>query len=177
MAAALHRLMDAGMESIAAHEADLTRYALRCLNVLPGIRIYGTADPDRVADRLGVITFDVAGMQHGKVAAILGYEGGIGVRDGCFCAHPYVLRLLKISPEEFELFRGRVLHKDRTDLPGMLRMSFGCYNNATDVDRLVEMLTRVIAGDYRGDYVSDPHSGSYAPRGFDPARLDAVLRI
>ena len=36
-------------------------------------------------------------MHHALVAAILGYEGGIGVRNGCFCAQPYVVRLLGVS--------------------------------------------------------------------------------
>jgi cysteine desulfurase/selenocysteine lyase len=31
------------------------------------------------------------------VAAILGYEGGIGVRSGCFCAHPYVVHPLGLT--------------------------------------------------------------------------------
>ena len=38
------------------------------------------------------------GVPHALVAARLSAEHGIGVRHGCFCAHPYLLRLLGLSP-------------------------------------------------------------------------------
>jgi cysteine desulfurase/selenocysteine lyase len=172
MAAALEQLGESGMESISAHEAELTRYALQRLARLPEVHVYGSADPDRLDDRLGVITFLIKGVPHGKVASILGYEGGIGVRNGCFCAHPYIVRLLKVSDEVFQAFQQRVQVRNRSDLPGLVRMSFGCYSNSEDVDRLVEMLKRVIKGDYRGEYVESSRTGSFTPRGFDETSLD-----
>ena len=39
----------------------------------------------------------VDGLDHGLVAAVLGYEHGIGVRSGCFCAQPYVAHLLGVE--------------------------------------------------------------------------------
>ena len=51
-------------------------------------------------------------------------------------------------------------------MPGMVRASFGCYNNTEDVDRLIDMLHRIARRDYRGDYVLDRASGEYRPRGF-----------
>ena len=56
---------------------------------------------------------------------------------------------------------------DKSDMPGMVRASFGCYNNTEDVDRLVAMLERISRGDYDGDYVLDRKSGEYHPRGFE----------
>ena len=47
-------------------------------------------------ERLGVIPFNLQGLSHYLVAAVLGTEYAIGVRNGCFCAHPYVLHLLDI---------------------------------------------------------------------------------
>jgi selenocysteine lyase/cysteine desulfurase len=171
LATSLKLLDKAGMDQVAAHEAELTRYALSGLAKIDGITVYGSQDLENVENRVGVIPFKVNGMAHGKVAAILGFEGGIGVRNGCFCAHPYILRLLNITDEEYQHFHGRVQHKNRADLPGLIRMSFGCYNNTADVDRLLEMLQRVVAGDYRGDYQVEEQSGSYYPRGFDPASV------
>ena len=48
-------------------------------------------------DRLAVAAFTVDGMHHALVAARLSAEFGIGVRHGCFCAHPYLIRLLGVG--------------------------------------------------------------------------------
>ncbi len=168
LAASMNFLSKVGMDRVAAHEAELTRYALTHLQRVPGITIYGSTDLEKVEDRVGVIPFGLKGVTHGKVAAILGYEGGIGVRNGCFCAHPYILHLLGVDDETYRYYHDRVLDHNRADMPGLIRMSFGCYSNFADVDRLVQMLERISRGDYRGEYFVDERSGSYYPRGFDP---------
>jgi cysteine desulfurase / selenocysteine lyase len=169
LAAALKFLKAVGMDAIAEHEAELTAYALRRLPGVPGIRLYGLTDPETAAQRAGVIPFSLDGYAHGQVAAILGFEAGIGVRDGCFCAHPYILSLLGITDAQYRYYHQRVLDHNRADLPGLVRMSFGCYNSLADVDRLVAALQRIAAGDFRGDYAVHPHSGSYYPRNFEPS--------
>jgi selenocysteine lyase/cysteine desulfurase len=168
LATSLKFLSEVGMDGIAAHEAELTRHALTQLAGIPGIHIFGSTDTQAAHKRLGVIPFALKDIPHGKLAAILGFEGGIGVRDGCFCAHPYILRLMGVTDEEYRYFHDRVLQHNRADLPGLVRMSFGCYNNFEDVDRLVEMLSRIADGDYQGEYAVDPRSGAYYPSGFDP---------
>ena len=175
MAVAARTLMEVGMEAIAAHEAELVAYTLERLGRLPGIHLYGETDPARAAEKVGVIPFNVEGVSHFLVAAILGYEGGIGVRSGCFCAHPYVVHLLQLDETESARWRDHLLAGDKSDMPGMVRASFGCYNNTDDVDRLVEMLERIGRGDYRGDYVLDHHSGEYHPRGFEEPLADYFL--
>ncbi|MDR3573635.1 MAG: aminotransferase class V-fold PLP-dependent enzyme [Anaerolineaceae bacterium] len=171
LAVALKRLSEIGMDAIEAHEAELTHYALSKLKQLDGITLYGLTDPNRLTDRLGVIPFQVNGLTHGKAAAILGFEGGIGVRNGCFCAHPYILRLLHVTDEEYKAHHDRVVDHNRADLPGLIRISFGCYNNFEDIDRLVNMLERITKGDYQGEYAADNHSGSYYPQGFEMVSL------
>jgi cysteine desulfurase / selenocysteine lyase len=168
LAASLKFLDQIGMDTIAAHEAELTRYALGKLTSLPGIKVFGSTDLSKVEDRVGAIPFQVEGLQHGLVAAILGFEGGIGVRDGCFCAHPYILRLLNITDVEYAHFHEQVQNRNRADLPGLIRMSFGCYSNTDDVDRLVNMLERITSGNFKGNYEVDKPSGSYYPKGFAP---------
>jgi cysteine desulfurase/selenocysteine lyase len=175
MAVAARTLMAVGMDAIAAHEAELVAYTLERLGRLPGIRLYGETDPARAAEKVGVIPFNVEGVSHFLVAAILGYEGGIGVRSGCFCAHPYVVHLLQLDEAESARWRDHLLAGDKSDMPGMVRASFGCYNNTDDVDRLVEMLERIGRGDYRGDYVLDRHSGEYHPRGFEEPLAEYFL--
>ncbi|MCB8918124.1 MAG: aminotransferase class V-fold PLP-dependent enzyme [Ardenticatenaceae bacterium] len=169
MAAAAQALMAVGMAHIAAHEEALIAYSLEKLRAVPGIRIYGETDPGRAHEKVGVIPFNLAGVSHFKLAAILGYEGGIGVRSGCFCAHPYVVHLLNLDEHEAGTWRDQLLGGDKSNMPGMVRMSFGCYNNTDDVDRLVAMLHQIARGDYQGDYRLDRATGEYIPTNYrDP---------
>jgi selenocysteine lyase/cysteine desulfurase len=166
LAAAIGVLQRVGMDTIAAHETELLEYAYRKLRGMQGIELYGpTAD---LSGKVGTITFNVEGKHHSLVAAILGTEGGIGVRDGCFCAHPYVKLLLKVTPEEDQRFAAEVLSGNKSHMPGMVRASLGCYNTEEDIDALVEMLGRITRGDVRGRYVQDRASGGFTAEGFVP---------
>ncbi len=167
LAASIHVLQGAGMDSIAAHEHRLLSYALPLMREVPGLTVYGPTDEHEIHGKVGVICFDIEGIPHAKTAAILSAEGGIGVRNGCFCAHPYVKRLLKVNPEDIGRITDEILAGDRTNLPGMVRASFGCYNSTDDVDRLVRMLHRIARGEYEGNYLLDRRTGNWWPEGFD----------
>lgn len=168
LAAAISQLEAIGMDTIAEHETKLTALALEKLPRIPGIRMYGDLNPDQAANRLGVIPMQLDHIPHFLVAAILGYEYGIGVRSGCFCAHPYILHLLGLSPEESQVARQRILAGDRSEMPGMVRASFGLYNTPEEVDTLVDALENISTGKYSGDYDQDFASGEYTPKGWKP---------
>lgn len=75
------------------------------------------------------------------VAKILSYEWVISVRSGCFCAQPYVVKLLDISNEFLsERIKNPVLYH-----PGMVRISFGLYNAYSEIDILVTALKSISA--------------------------------
>jgi cysteine desulfurase / selenocysteine lyase len=166
LAAAIHMLEAVGMDAIARHEHELVSYAIERMQTVPGLKIYGPTDPASLKDKVGVIAFEIEGVPHAKVAAILSAEAGIGVRNGCFCAHPYVKRLLQFDEDHAKEITAEILAGDRTNLPGMVRASFGCYNNHADVDRLVEALERIARAEIRGDYQCNPATGSWWPRNF-----------
>jgi hypothetical protein len=90
------------------------------------------------------------------------------VRNGCFCAHPLILHLLKVDKETAEQVRMEMMNHNRTNLPGLIRMSFGLYNTIVDVDLFIEALKAVSAGNYQGDYVQDAASGEFHPKGWQP---------
>jgi cysteine desulfurase/selenocysteine lyase len=175
MAAAAKDLMALGMDNIAAHEDELISYTLNRLCSVPGLKVYGEPDPSRSGEKVGVIPFNVNGLSHLKVAAILGYEAAIGVRSGCFCAHPYVVHLLGLPEQEQEAWQAEVLKGNRGHLPGMVRASFGCYNDTDDIDRLIDMLQRIVKGDYRGDYEVHPGSGDFLPKNYTELFSDYFL--
>jgi selenocysteine lyase/cysteine desulfurase len=168
LAAAIEQLTAIGMQDVARHEAELTEYALQRLGDLPQVRLFGDRLPERAAGRLGVIPLELEGISHFKAAAILGHEFGIGVRSGCFCAHPYILHLLGLNPEEARAVRQRMLSGDKTDMPGLIRASFGLYNTIEDVDALADALEAIVRGEYQGHYVQERATGEYIPEGWVP---------
>ena len=164
LAAAIRVLRTVGMDAIAAHEQELLAYGYARLAKVKKLRLYGPAE--RLSEKVGVITFNIDGMHHSLTAAILGIEGGIGVRDGCFCAHPYVKELLGVGPEEDRVLMAEVISGDKSRMPGMVRASIGCYNTHADIDALVDMLDRIAGGAYRGRYRQDRATGAYHAEGY-----------
>ncbi|ABR47545.1 Cysteine desulfurase [Alkaliphilus metalliredigens QYMF] len=144
LTAAMKTLNEIGMEHIDRHEQSLTRYTLEKLNSISDITVYGDMT---LKNRVGIISFNIEGLTHDLVAKILSDEGGIAVRNGCFCAQPYVQRLLGIPPDEVEKRK-----EDPTLFhPGMVRVSFGFYNTYREIDIFISLLKRIIQ--YKGYYV------------------------
>ncbi len=167
LARAIRMFEEIGWEEIIRHEAELTAYALEQLTGIDKVTLYGDTDPANADSRLGVISLNIADMPHALAAAILSYEGGIGVRSGCFCAHLYVKDLLKVTPEESRTLEKEILSRDRSHIPGTIRMSLGLYNTRAEVDEFIRMVKKIAAGDYTGDYVLNKEKGEYHPRDFE----------
>jgi len=155
-----------GWDAIIKHEAELTAYALNQLKKIPEVSLYGDINPDTADKRLGVISLNINNLPHALVAAILSYEGAIGVRSGCFCAHTYVKYLLKLSDKEAKDTENQILSRDRSNIPGTIRMSFGIYNTKEEIDRFVEMVKKIVNGNYHKDYILNKEKGEYCPRNF-----------
>ena len=155
-----------GMDAVARHEADLTAYLLRKLARIEDVQVYGITDPGRATEKVGVVPITLKDKSHYLVAAILSLEGAIGVRNGCFCAHPYLFQLLNMDEEQSRQYQQQIINHNRSQLPGLVRISFGMYNNEDDVDWLIEMLERIVRNEYKGDYVQDPVRGEFLPKGY-----------
>jgi hypothetical protein len=76
-----------------------------------------------------------------------------------------VIHLLGVSGDETAAWRRQILAGDKTEMPGMVRASFGCYNDTDDVDRMVEMLQCIARGEVQGTYQVDKATGEYTPIG------------
>jgi selenocysteine lyase/cysteine desulfurase len=156
-AAALQRV---GWEAIRAHDARLATRLRGGLAGIPGVRVLG---PD--TGTLPLAAFVLDGMPHALVAARLSAEFGIGVRHGCFCAHPYLIRLLGLQGAALERFRAAARHHDRHALPGAVRASAGIATTADDIDRLLEAVRVIAVGEPPVTYDADPVTGDRWPRG------------
>ncbi|MEW2186320.1 aminotransferase class V-fold PLP-dependent enzyme [Streptomyces cellulosae] len=92
IASACKALTEAGFDALAEREDALVRAVREGLADVPEVRFLSLFGDD--APRVGVLSFVVDGWNSSHFAAALSAEYGIGVRDGLFCAHPLVRRLL-----------------------------------------------------------------------------------
>jgi selenocysteine lyase/cysteine desulfurase len=169
---AMDELERIGWDAVRAHEAALCAQLYVGLGSIPGIRVLGPpldGGSQLGADRLAVAAFTVEGMHHALVAARLSAEFGVGVRHGCFCAHPYLIRLLGVGRAGMDEARAAVRRGDRSGIPGAVRASCGLGTSSDDVDALLDALG-ALAGGLRApvDYVQDPVTGDYWPEGEAP---------
>ncbi|GCB42833.1 cysteine desulfurase [Streptomyces sp. NL15-2K] len=113
LAAAVDYLQTLGMDSVAAHENELTARALALLQEIPGVRIVGPSD---VTDRGSAVSFTVDGIHPHDVGQILD-DRGVAVRVGHHCARPIVRRY---------------------GIPATSRATFYVYNTLEEVDLLAD---------------------------------------
>jgi cysteine desulfurase / selenocysteine lyase len=119
LGAAVEYLKELGMETVHAHERELTEYALEVLpRAVPDIHIYGPRD---IAEHAGIVTFNLPGIHPHDVATLLDRQA-IAVRAGHHCTMP--------------------LH-ERLGEAATVRASFNIYNDREDIDRLADGLTGV----------------------------------
>lgn len=129
-------LQDLGMGKVEEYERELLKYALDKISQIPNLVIYDDMDVDK---KVSILSFNIEGLDHSVLAKILAKEGGIAVRNGCFCAQPYVQKLLDISDIDSE----RYIEDENLPKPGLVRVSFGLYNNYNEIDLLVYLLKKI----------------------------------
>ena len=177
-AVALHAAVDElsriGWDAVVAHDRAMARRLRDGLSGIEGVRILGAPN----TETLPVIAFVVESVPHALVAARLSAEHAIGVRHGCFCAHPYLLRLLDLDANEVADYRDAVLRGDRRQVPGAVRASAGVSTTDADIDRLLAALSDIAAGQEPPvPYDQDLHTGDYWPRTTEPAWSSSSRRL
>ena len=119
--AALTYMEQTGMEAIAQHEAELSRYTEEQLSQMDGVRVYAAGLP-----KAGVVSFNVYNgdkLIHPFDVGTLLDRQGVAVRTGHHCAEPLI---------------------DYLAIPGTVRASFGLYNCREDIDVFVSALRKAV---------------------------------
>ena len=116
LATAIDYLERLGLDNIAAHEKELTRYCMSQFRDIPGMRLFGEAE-----EKDAVVSFLVGDIHHLDMGTLLD-RLGIAVRTGHHCAHPLMTRL---------------------GVTGTVRASFALYNTKEEIDALVAGIRRV----------------------------------
>ena len=128
---AIEYMQSVGMEAIEAHEKELTEYCEQLLGAIAGVKIYAAGQ-----GKAGVISFNVYSHQKSEVShqkleglihpfdigALLDQQG-VAVRTGHHCAEPLI---------------------DELGVPGTVRVSFGLYNDKSDIDAFITALQKAI---------------------------------
>jgi cysteine desulfurase/selenocysteine lyase len=135
----------AGMGRVAAWNQQLTTRALDGLAAIPGITIYGPADPAR---RTSLVAFNLPGRDPMAVAEALD-RAGIEARAGCHCAT-------------------LAHHSLGLDPPASCRLSFYLYNTPTEVDQAVAAVAAIATGGH-------PHPAPWYRRLRRPASTPATM--
>lgn len=125
---ALEELKKIGLPKIENKECMLKNRMINGLKSIPRVKIYG--DTNKYNDSLGIIVFNIGSLYHQIVAEDLAKKYGISVRQGWFCSHPYCRRIMHMSEKTASAF----MHDPSIRMPGMIRISFGMYNNVNEVD-------------------------------------------
>ena len=112
------------MEQIKRYEATLSRRFLEGATTVPGLRVYGVTDVERLAERTPTFAVSLEGYTPREVAAYLG-EQGIFVWDG----HYYAVAVM----ERLGLL----------DQGGLVRIGFVHYNTGEEVDRVLDALRQL----------------------------------
>ncbi|SEF87421.1 Selenocysteine lyase/Cysteine desulfurase [Caloramator fervidus] len=136
LVSAIETLQKIGMDKIEEYENSLLEYANQRLSQIPEVELYCS----KTYDRVSIIPFNIKNLHHSKVAQILSEYFGIAVRSGCFCAQPYIQRLLKINKEKILEFA----KNPNLERPGMVRLSFGLYNTFDEIDTLIKAIKIII---------------------------------
>ena len=148
---AIDVLSDVGFEDIQQHEYALNRRLIDGLRELGGDNVVVYGDPDDISDKVGVVTFNFKNANSYLLAQELSKMGGIATRQGAFCAHPYVWRLMHIPDDTLDQFDSC----GAMNTPGMIRVSFGIYNTEEEVDEFLRVLPEALAKVTTPDYLKD----------------------
>jgi selenocysteine lyase/cysteine desulfurase len=116
-----------GMTAIHAYELELGRALLTALEDIPGLRLYGLTDPNRLEDRVATFSFRLKDLHPRLIAEKLARQG-IYVWDGNYYALNVTERL---GVEESG---------------GMVRVGAVHYNTLEEVERLKDALLKIAAG-------------------------------
>jgi selenocysteine lyase/cysteine desulfurase len=138
LVAAIRNLNRLGMNNIKQYEDSLVKYSIDKFKSLSDVKLY--CESKECGPRVGIIPFNINGIPHDITAKILSCEWGIAVRNGCFCAQPYVRKLLGIGEDEEAAY----IKDSSIKRPGMVRVSFGMYNDFNEIDVMVNAISQII---------------------------------
>ena len=132
MTQAMKDMEKLGFKTIEENERLVLSTLIDGMKNINKVHLYG--DCDNIEDRLGIMVFNIDGMNYEEVGEKLASIRAIAVRQGGFCAHPYTRRLLGIEDKYLDDYIGK------NGIPGMVRVSLGAYNSLKEADIFLDTI-------------------------------------
>jgi len=117
--AAIDYLLKVGMGNILEKDKELLEYAIKKMDLIPGIQIY---NPKKTNNQGPIVLFELNGMGASELTALLDDMSYIATRAGMHCAEPIVSRFNK---------------------NGLNRASFYFYNTKNEIDVFLNSLNKI----------------------------------
>ncbi len=117
---AVEYLEKIGMQKIRDHEKEITKYALDRISEIDAVKVFTPKNPEK---QVGIVLFEVKGLEAHDLAITLDEFSNIAIRSGMHCAEPLVSTL---NPK------------------GLDRASFYLYNTKEEVDTFIDALKTIV---------------------------------
>lgn len=141
LGAATKFLADVGMDNVRQHEVELIDYALKRFAEFDDIVLFG---PQESKQKGAVFSFVPGNASHAAFSTALDRHYGIATRNGCFCAHPLLHKLLKLG--DTTQWTDALNRGESIELPGAVRAAVGIYNTQGELDLLFGALDDLMSG-------------------------------
>lgn len=145
LAKSLQLIQKVGFEHLADEEQGFVKKTVPRLQKIRDLNLYGISGlpSERKTDRLGILVFEIKNRMPAKLAKALAYQGGLGVRYGCHCAHIIIKHILNVGPglERFQKFIQILFPAIR--FQGLVRISFGIGNQESDIDKFLTTMESI----------------------------------
>lgn len=122
LGAGIKFIQETGLEKIRRHTLELTAMLLEGLKGMPGVTVYGPAQPEK---RVAVVSINIRGLGAGEAAIWLAEHYDIVTRSGLHCA-PLAHRTIG------------------TLNTGTLRLSPGYFNTPAEIETALEAIKKLI---------------------------------
>ncbi|MBU2534551.1 MAG: aminotransferase class V-fold PLP-dependent enzyme [Chloroflexi bacterium] len=116
--AGMQWVMERGIDAVRSHEKELTRALIAGLKDIPGVKVYGTLDPEK---SMAIVSFTIEGRRVSELGLRLDEEFGILSRVGLHCA-PAAHKSIGSFPE------------------GTVRLAPGLFTTMHDIKRTIQAI-------------------------------------
>lgn len=149
-----------GWSNIINHEKKLTNMLVELMIKIPKVKTY--VPPEKYKEnRTGVLAFNVNGLHHALVSAILDNEYNIETRSGTICSHRLVRKWLKINDREQKRIEHEIEKGNLLASYGIVRVSLAGYNTMEEVTALVAAVKQISTQGPQLHYLPVPNEENY----------------
>jgi selenocysteine lyase/cysteine desulfurase len=174
-----------GIENIRMREAGIVEMILDRLALMKNVEVLAPNN----RDRLGVVSFTVAGAHYNLIVKLLNDRFGIQMRGGCSCAGTYGHYLLEVDEEWSERVLNAIIAGDTSQKPGWVRLSVHAIMPDDEITFILDAIeaTATHFSEWAEDYRYDSKTNEFIFKGsasgpllkgdewFDSWRWDKVI--